>query len=96
MLDSLRFRYRDEDVFYWQDKSRREVDFVVRRERDRVDLIECKIDPERVSTTAIEAFRNLYPRGENYLVTPAAKRPYRVRRGDLVITICSTPSLGGG
>ncbi len=96
VLDSLRFRHRDEDVFYWQDKSRREVDFVVRRERDRVDLIECKIDPERVSTTAIEAFRNLYPRGENYLVTPAAKRPYRVRRGDLVITICSTPSLGGG
>ncbi len=94
VLDSLRFRYRDEDVFYWQDKSRREVDFVVRRPRDHVDLFECKIDPERVTTTAMEAFRSLYPRGGNYLVTPSAKSPYRVRRGGLVITICSTRSLG--
>ncbi len=31
VLDALRFRGADENIFYWQDKSRREVDFVVRR-----------------------------------------------------------------
>lgn len=31
VLDSLRFRHPDEDIFYWRDKSGREVDFVVRR-----------------------------------------------------------------
>ena len=30
-LDELRSRFADEDIFYWQDKSRREVDFVIRR-----------------------------------------------------------------
>ena len=36
-LDSLRFRYADDDIFYWQDKSHREIDFVVRKGSDRVD-----------------------------------------------------------
>ena len=40
VLDSLRFRFADENIFYWQDKSRREVDFVIRRGRDRVDVLE--------------------------------------------------------
>lgn len=99
VLDSLRFRYRDEDIFYWLDKSHREVDFVIRRERDRVDLIECKIDPGRLNIAAVKAFRSLYPLGDNYIVSPAAKQPYRVRRGDWVFTICTTDafdSLPGG
>ena len=94
VLDSLRFRYRDEDIFYWLDKSHHEVDFVVRRERERVDLIECKIDPGRLNTAAVHAFRSLYPLGDNYIVSPVAKQPYRVRRGDWVFTICTTGALG--
>ena len=31
VLDTLRFRYPDEEIHHWQDKSRREVDFVIRR-----------------------------------------------------------------
>ena len=53
VLDALRFRHADEDIFYWQDKSRREVDFVVRHTRDRVDAIECKINPDRVNTVLL-------------------------------------------
>jgi hypothetical protein len=34
VLDALRWRYADEDIFYWLDKSQREVDFVLRRGRD--------------------------------------------------------------
>ena len=94
VLDTLRFRYRDEDIFYWLDKSHREVDFVIRRERDHVDLIECKIDPGRLNTAAVQAFRSLYPLGDNYIVSPVAKQPYRVRRGDWVFTICTTGAFG--
>ncbi len=93
VLDSLRFRYRDEDIFYWLDKSHREVDFVVRKGRDHVDLIECKIDPGRLNVAAVEAFRSLYPLGDNYIVTPAVKQPYRARRGDRVFTIGTTSAF---
>ena len=93
VLDALRFRHADEDIFYWQDKSRREVDFVIRRERDRLDVVECKINPDRFSPVAVETFRGLYPEGDNYIVSPVVKEPYRVRRGNRVFTICTTRDL---
>ena len=64
VLDTLRIRFGDERVFYWRDKSHHEVDFVIRRARDRVDLVECKINPDHVEATAIRAFRALPSRGE--------------------------------
>lgn len=93
VLDALRFGNADEDIFYWQDKSRREVDFVVRRTRDQVDAIECKINPDRFNIVPIEAFRNLYPQGENYIVTPHSKSAYRIRRNNRVYTVCTVKDL---
>ena len=95
VLDTLRVRHLDENVFYWQDKSRREVDFVVRRERNRVDLIECKIAPEKLNPSAAAAFRAHYPQGDNYVVTPFASEPYQFRRGALVFTACVPGAVPG-
>ena len=98
VLDSLRFRYSDEDIFYWQDKSQRVVDFVIRRGRDRVDLVdlvECKINPDKLNPASIKSFREYYPEGSNLIVSPIVKKPYQVRRGDLVFTVCSTDYLAG-
>jgi len=92
-LDELRFRFADEDIFYWQDKSHREVDFVVRRGRDRVDVMECKINPDKLNAKPVEVFRNSYPQGKNYIVSPAVRKPYQVRRDELVFTVCSTRYL---
>ena len=89
VLDTLRFRFGDAQVFYWRDKSQREVDFVVRRDRDHVDLVECKINPDNVEPTAIEAFRRLYPAGDNHVASPGARRPYRMRRRGHVLTVCT-------
>jgi predicted AAA+ superfamily ATPase len=93
VLDALRIRFADEDIFYWQDKSHREVDFVVRHGRDRVDVMECKINPDKLDVQPIESFRSLYPNGENYIISPAVKKPYRVRRGDLVFTVCTISDI---
>jgi uncharacterized protein len=90
VLDSLRFHYADEDIYYWQDKSRREIDFVVRRGRDRVDVVECKINSDRLDPTPVEAFRALYPAGDNYVVSPAVKTPAPFRRGELVFKAVNT------
>lgn len=75
VLDALRFRGADENIFYWQDKSRREVDFVVRRRQEHLDAIECKINPDKLDASAIGAFRALYPDGGNYVVSPRWRRP---------------------
>lgn len=93
VLDALRHRFPDKDLFYWQDKSHREINFVVRRGRDRVDVMECKINPDKIDAKSVETFRGAYPKGENYIVSPAVKKPYRVRRGDLVFTVCTTGDI---
>lgn len=81
VLDSLRFRHPDDDIFYWRDKSGREVDFVVRKGEGRVDTYECKIDPDEVAAGPVDAFRRRYPIGRDYVVVPVARRTYRIRRG---------------
>jgi len=93
VLDTLRFRFADENIFYWQDKSQREVDFVIRHERGRIDVVECKINPDKLHVAPIEAFRRLYPEGENYVVSPVAKIPYRIRRNELVFTVCTARDI---
>jgi predicted AAA+ superfamily ATPase len=48
-------------LFYWRDKSDREIDFVIKRKGSSVDIIECKINPDHLSPKAIAVFRELYP-----------------------------------
>lgn len=93
VLDEILTRFRESDLFYWQDKSRREVDFVIRRGETRVDTVECKINPDRFDAAATEVFRAAYPDGENFIVTPRADRAYRIRRGELEFTVCSAESI---
>ena len=93
VLDTLRDRFGDEHVFYWRDKFHHEVDFVIRRAGGRVDLVECKINPDQVEARAIDAFRVLHPDGDDYVVSPGVKRPYRIRRGGRVLKVCGTADL---
>lgn len=95
VLDALRSCHADDSIFYWRDKSGREIDFVVRRGRERVDTVECKINPEKLATTATEVFRGYYPEGDNYVVSPGAGTPYGIRRGDLTYTVCAPDSEPG-
>ena len=106
VLDALLMRFPAHDVLYWQDKARREVDFVVRRAEGRVDLVECKVNPDKLNPAPITAFRKRYPKGGNYIATPLARTPYRIRRGgrsareagspdeELVFSVCSTRDVG--
>ncbi len=84
-LDSLRFRYADDDIFHWRDKSRREIDFVVRKGNGRVDIFACKTD--KLNPASIQEFRKWYPNGENFIISPFVKQSYKIRRGGVVLTV---------
>ncbi len=58
------------NIHFWRDKQMREVDFVVPRGRDAVDAIECKWKAEAFESRGLAAFREWYPRGKNYIVSP--------------------------
>jgi predicted AAA+ superfamily ATPase len=86
VLDVLRASVASENVFYWRDKSGREVDFVVKEGR-QAHAIECKINPDRFNSEAIRIFRGIYRDGRNYLVCPRIREPYRQRAGNLSLRV---------
>jgi uncharacterized protein len=55
-----------------------------------VDVVECKVNPDRLDAAPIEAFHALYPAGDNYVVSPAVKTPTPLRRGKLVFKAVNT------
>ena len=89
VLEQLQAHFPATPVRYWRDKQGREVDFIMASRRDEVDAIECKWEPSAFDASALKVFRTYYPKGRNYLVTPAADSAYTKRFGELDVRICT-------
>lgn len=95
VLDVLRAAGDEQRIGYWRDKSGREVDFVIRRSARRVDVVECKINPDRLDIQVLRHFRSLYPRGENLVVCPMEGEDYVRTEGGLRVRVLSIRHLLG-
>jgi predicted AAA+ superfamily ATPase len=93
VLDTLRTAELESRLGYWRDKSGRELDFVLHRGNDRVDIFECKIDPDRFDPESLTVFRSNYPEGDNYLVCPHVHDEYIKNAAGLRLTVISTRNL---
>lgn len=89
VLDSLRSHLIDGILFYWRDKSDREIDFIVQGRGKKIHAFECKINPDHFEPRSLLAFRDLYANGENYVVCPYVKDAYLRRYKKLSVTFCS-------
>jgi predicted AAA+ superfamily ATPase len=76
VLDTLRTHLPNQQVYYWRDKSNREIDFVLKKQGNSVDTVECKINPDHLSVSHIKTFRESYPKGENYCYSPFIDETY--------------------
>jgi predicted AAA+ superfamily ATPase len=92
-LDTLRTVVDDHHLFYWRDKSGREVDFVVKGGRQQSDAIECKINPDHFDPAHLTLFRSLYPEGMNYVLSPHIKSSYQRRYGKLKVDFISIKQI---
>ena len=52
------------------------------------------MNPDKLNATPVAAFRERYPNGDNYMATPLAREPYRMRRGGLTFVVCSSGDIG--
>ena len=91
VLEYLLARDPDGRIHYWRDALGREVDFVLPRSRDRIDALECKWNPADCDPRGLKAFRELYPQGENFIVSPVNEPAHKRRLGGLEVTV-SNPS----
>jgi len=77
VLDLLRSYYPTSGIFYWQDKSNREIDFIVKHQNDIVDAYECKINPDNFNVFPLTVFRETNPNGRNFCICPYIKESYK-------------------
>jgi predicted AAA+ superfamily ATPase len=85
VLDMFKAYMPGKKIFYWRDKSSREIDFVVKGKNDQIDIFECKINPDAFSLQSLNVFRNIYPKGRNFCICPFIKEKYSSRRNKYTI-----------
>ena len=93
VLEHLQAHLPDAPLHFWRDKTGREVDFIIVRNRDEVDAIECKWDPAQFDPAGLNAFRTLHPKGANYLVCPLSVPAYIKRSGAMELKVCDPTGL---
>lgn len=93
VLEHLQAHFPDSAPRYWRDKQGHEIDFVIPRQRDAVDVIECKWSSSAFDSSALTLFRNFYPKGRNYLVTPSMAPAHTKRFGPHEVMVCNPSAL---
>lgn len=76
VLDELRARFETSSIYYWRDKRKRELDFVLARRGEPPVAIECKWKVKRAQQTHFPAFHALYPGAQQVLVTSDGGAPF--------------------
>jgi predicted AAA+ superfamily ATPase len=95
VLDELLSSPESPRVQYWRDKRKREIDFVIPRGNSEVDAIEVKWNPSSWEPAALQAFRELYPKGKNILVSPQITQMYFKRVDNLEMQYAPLSQITG-
>lgn len=90
VLDALRTAVPEFSLFFWRDKSGREIDFVIKGSKQQAHTLECKINPDDFNPRSLIHFRSLYPNGNNYVACPYITTSYKHRYKELVVNFCSS------
>lgn len=85
-LDELRTRFNPSEVFYWRDKQKHELDFVLARRGYPPIAIECKWKLAGARATQFPSFQALYPAARLVVVATDAGEPRVVRQDGRIET----------
>ena len=88
VLDTLRAFFHPSKLYYWRNKSGKEIDFVVRNQQS-VHAIECKINPDEFDPKALIVFRQAYREGDNFVLSPYVPIPFSRVYNDINVEFCS-------
>ena len=93
VLEMLLANTLPERLQYWRDKQKREIDFVIKQRRGSCATVECKWNADAFSPKNLKAFRAIYTKGENYVVSPAISSPYKRSFDNLEVTFLDPQAL---
>jgi hypothetical protein len=85
-LNELLIAFPRTNVFYWRDKQKHELDFVVKDGRGhKVTAIECKVKPDKFTKNNLKIFRKLHPKGRNLVVCLDLLERFERRYDEMVV-----------
>lgn len=101
VLNELHGHLQTHTIHYWRDKQGHEVDFVIHhKSNNSLTAIECKFTSLSLArskaatfNTNIEALRNYYPQGKNYIVASDIDKSFERRYGNITLTFVNTKDL---
>lgn len=87
ILNELCAHIPRENICFWRDKQKHEIDFVFRkgRSKSRIHTVECKVNWNKFEDNNLQSFRSFYPEGENYVVSMNVEKPFQKRFKDQVV-----------
>jgi predicted AAA+ superfamily ATPase len=95
VLNELHAHLQSRDIRYWRDKRNHEVDFILARSQGSPSAIECKWSASDFDASNLQAFRRVYPRGDNFVVANDVERPFTRIYGEISVRVVGLHHLIG-
>jgi predicted AAA+ superfamily ATPase len=93
VLDELLFEAAPEEIHYWRDKQKHEIDFVWMPRGRAPVAIECKWRASRFDPTAMQSFATLHPKAALWLVAEDRQSWTTRRHGAIEVIECGPAHL---
>jgi predicted AAA+ superfamily ATPase len=92
-LNEILARTQSGKIYYWRDKQKHEVDFIVTKNQSAPMVIECKWTATDFDSANIKIFRRYYPKGLNFVVATDVKRSYSRSYDDVMVKFVNLEDL---
>lgn len=94
VLNELQGQLQTKEIRYWRDKQDHELDFILSPTRNANPVvIECKWKSASFDPTNLKRFRQYYPGGDNFVVTPDVKMTFNRQYGEINVSFVSLSQL---
>lgn len=93
VLNEIMAQLQSRQILYWRDKRGHEIDFVMPMRRREPLALECKWSADAFEGANLQAFRRVYPQGENVVVAHDVDRTYRRNYREITVRFESLPSF---
>ena len=97
ILNEIHGHLQTRSINYWRDKLGHEIDFIIaNRSQNNLTAIECKFTLNSNDPTIgknFQAFRKLYPDGDNYVVSNSVDKMYKRQSSSVTIWYVNSRDL---
>jgi hypothetical protein len=93
VLNEILARTQNRSIYYWRDKQKHEVDFIIPDKGRVPSAIECKWTATEFDPRNLMIFRKRYTKGDNFVVTSDVSRSFSRRYGGVSVTFVNLDSL---